>query len=41
MLDAQADKLAQVERYDRDEKHQGYRVGHYDYTFISTLEILN
>lgn len=33
MLDAEADKLVNAERYARDEQRQGYRSGHYDRKF--------
>ena len=36
MLDAEADKLVQAERYARDEQRQGYRAGHYDRSFATT-----
>ena len=36
MLDAEADKLVNAERYARDEERQGYRAGHYDRNFSTT-----
>lgn len=37
MLDAEADKLVNAERYARDEQCRGYRVGHYERSFTTTL----
>ena len=36
MLDAEADKLVNAERYARDEQRKGYRSGHYDRSFTTT-----
>ena len=36
MLDAEADKLGNAERYARDEQRQGYRAGHYERNFTTT-----
>ena len=36
MLDAEADKLVNAERYARDEQRKGYRAGHYDRSFSTT-----
>ena len=33
MLDAEADRLVNAERYARDEERKGYRTGHYDRSF--------
>ena len=33
MLDAEADKLVNAERYARDEERCGYRAGHYERNF--------
>ena len=41
MLDAEADKLVQAERYARDEQRQGYRAGHYDRSFATTAGEVN
>lgn len=41
MLDAEADKLVQAERYARDEQRQGYRAGHYDRFFATTAGEVN
>jgi len=41
MLDAEADKLVQAERYARDEQRQGYRAGHYDRSFTTTAGDVN
>lgn len=41
MLDAEADKLVQSERYARDEQRQGYRAGHYDRSFATTAGEVN
>ena len=35
LLDAEADKLVQAERYARDTARQGYRAGHYDRSFTT------
>ena len=36
MLDAEADRLVNAERYARDEDRKGYRAGHYDRSFSTT-----
>lgn len=36
MLDAEADKLVNAERYARDEERCGYRAGHYERNFTTT-----
>lgn len=36
MLDAEADRLVNAERYARDEERKDYRAGHYDRTFTTT-----
>lgn len=36
MLDAEADRLVNAERYARDEQRKGYRAGHYDRNFTTT-----
>ena len=41
MLDAEADKLVQSERYARDEQRKGYRAGHYDRSFSTTAGNVN
>ena len=41
MLDAEADKLVNAERYARDEQRQGYRAGHYDRSFTTTSGEIN
>ena len=41
MLDAEADKLVNAERYARDEQRQAYRAGHYDRTFTTTADEVN
>ena len=41
MLDAEADKLVNAERYARDEDRQGYRAGHYDRSFTTTAGQIN
>ena len=41
MLDAEADRLVNAERYARDEDRQGYRAGHYDRTFSTTAGDVN
>lgn len=41
MLDAEADKLVQAERYARDEQRQGYRADHYDRSFTTTAGEVN
>ena len=35
LLDAEANKLVQAERYARDTARQGYRAGHYDRSFTT------
>ena len=41
MLDAEANKLVNAERYARDEQRQGYRAGHYDRSFTTTAGEVN
>lgn len=41
MLDAEADKLVNAERYARDEERRGYRAGHYDRSFSTTAGDVN
>ena len=41
MLDAEADKLVNAERYARAEARQGYRAGHYDRSFTTTAGEIN
>ena len=41
MLDAEADRLVNAERYARDEDCKGYRAGHYDRTFTTTAGDVN
>lgn len=41
MLDAEADRLVNAERYARDEERQGYRAGHYDRSFSTTAGDVN
>ena len=41
MLDAEADRLVNAERYARDEDRKGYRAGHYDRTFTTTAGDVN
>ncbi len=41
MLDAEADRLVNAERYARDENRQGYRAGHYDRKFSTTAGDVN
>lgn len=36
LLDSEADKLVNAERYARDESRKGYRAGHYDRNFSTT-----
>ncbi|MDO4475110.1 MAG: IS256 family transposase [Eubacteriales bacterium] len=36
MLDAEADKLVNADRYARDEERKGYRSGHYDRSFTTS-----
>ena len=36
MLDAEADKLVNAERYARDEQRKGYRADHYERSFTTT-----
>lgn len=36
MLDAEADRLVNADRYARDEQRQGYRAGHYERNFTTT-----
>ena len=41
MLDAEAERLVNAERYARDEERRGYRAGHYDRTFTTTAGNVN
>ena len=41
MLDAEADKLVNAERYARAEDRQGYRAGHYDRSITTTTGEIN
>ena len=41
MLDAEADKLVNAERYARAEERHGYRAGHYDRSFTTTAGEIN
>ena len=41
MLDAEANKLVNAERYARDEQRPGYRAGHYDRSFTTTAGEVN
>ena len=41
MLDAEADRLVNAERYARDEERNGYRAGHYDRSFTTTAGEVN
>ncbi|MBR4435662.1 MAG: IS256 family transposase [Clostridia bacterium] len=41
MLDAEADRLVNAERYARDEERQGYRAGHYDRSFTTSAGEVN
>lgn len=41
MLDAEADRLVNAERYARDEDRQGYRACHYDRSFTTTAGEVN
>jgi len=41
MLDAEADRLVNAERYARDEDRKGYRAGHYDRSFSTTAGDVN
>ena len=41
MLDAEADRLVNAERYARDEERKGYRAGHYDRTLTTTAGEVN
>ena len=41
MLNAEADRLVNAERYARDEDRKGYRAGHYDRTFSTTAGDVN
>jgi putative transposase len=41
MLDAEADKLVNAERYVRNEERQGYRAGHYDRNFMTSAGEVN
>ena len=41
LLDAEADRLVNAERYARDEERQGYRSGHYDRSFTTSAGEVN
>ena len=41
LLDAEAERLVNAERYARYEEHQGYRAVHYDHTFSTTAGDVN
>lgn len=41
MLDAEADKLVNADRYARDEERKGYRSGHYDRSFVTSSGEVN
>lgn len=41
LLDAEADRLVNAERYARDEERRGYRAGHYDRSFTTTAGEVN
>lgn len=41
MLDAEADKLINAERYARNEERKGYRSGHYERSFTTTSGEIN
>jgi transposase-like protein len=41
LLDAEADRLVNAERYARDDERQGYRSGHYDRNFTTTSGDVN
>lgn len=41
MLDAEADKLVNAERYARDEERKGYRSGHYERSFTTSSGEVN
>lgn len=41
LLDAEADRLVNAERYARDEERKGYRSGHYDRSFTTTAGEVN
>lgn len=41
MLDAEADRLVNAERYARDEERKGYRASHYDRSFTTTAGEVN
>ena len=41
MLDAEADRLVNAERYARDEDRHGYRAGHYDRSFVTSSGEVN
>lgn len=41
MLDAEADRLVNADRYARDEERQGYRSGHYDRKFTTSSGDVN
>ena len=41
LLDAEAERLVNAERYARNEKRKGYRAGHYDRIFSTTAGDVN
>lgn len=41
MLDAEADRLVNADRYARSEEREGYRAGHYDRSFTTTSGEIN
>ncbi len=41
MLKAEAEKLTQTDRYERNETRQGYRSGHYNRNFTTTSGDVN
>ncbi len=41
MLDAEADRLVNAERYARDGERKGHRAGHYDRSFTTTAGEVN
>ena len=41
LLDAEADRLVNAERYARDEERQGYRAGHHDRSFSTSAGKVN
>lgn len=41
MLDAEADRLVNADRYARSEEREGYRASHYDRSFTTTSGEVN